>query len=182
VSVPHELDDSVIVDRCLAGDTDAFELLVDRYHRVLFSVALRMLGDRDEAADATQTAFVKAYERLTGYRAEYRFFSWIYRILANECLNRLRARRPQEPLDTEVPGPGGPVDAFEAAERRRQVQAAILALTPEYREVIVLRHFADLSYDEIAQTLGIGAGTVKSRLYSARQQLCDRLGAWASSR
>ena len=74
------------------------------------------------------------------------------------------------------------MDAFEAAERRRQVQAAILALTPEYREVIVLRHFADLPYDEIAQTLGIGAGTVKSRLYSARQQLCDRLGAWASSR
>ncbi len=178
----NEPDDPVIVDRCLSGDTDAFELLVDRYHRVLFSVALRMLGDRDEAADATQTAFVKAYERLTGYRPEYRFFSWMYRILANECLNRLRARRQQEPLNSEVPDPGGPVDAFEVAERRRQVQAAILALTPEYREVIVLRHFGDLSYDEIAETLGIAAGTVKSRLYSARQQLSDRLAAWASLR
>ena len=177
MSVPHELDDSVIVDRCLAGDTDAFELLVDRYHRVLFSVALRMLGDRDEAADATQTAFVKAYERLTGYRAEYRFFSWIYRILANECLNRLRARRPQEPLDTELPGSGGPMDAFEVAERRRQVQAAILALTPEYREVIVLRHFGELHYDDIAATLGIPSKTVKSRLYSARQRLLDLLTA-----
>ena len=70
MSVLNDPDDPVIVDRCLSGDTDAFELLVDRYHRVLFSVALRMLGDRDEAADATQTAFVKVYERLTGYRPD----------------------------------------------------------------------------------------------------------------
>jgi RNA polymerase sigma-70 factor (ECF subfamily) len=131
VSVLNEPDDPVIVDRCLSGDTDAFELLVDRYHRVLFSVALRMLGDRDEAADATQTAFVKAYERLTGYRPEYRFFSWIYRILLNECLNLRRDRHTHEQLTPELATVGGPVELLEIAERRLRVQAAVRALPVE---------------------------------------------------
>lgn len=137
-----------------------------------------MLGNRDEALDATQTAFVKAYERLGTYDPSFRFFSWIYRILTNECLNVLRARKPAEAIHPDLPVAGVPVDRLEVGQRRAAVQSALMSLAVEYREVVVLRHFADLSYDEMAATLGIPAKTVKSRLYTARQQLGRLLLAW----
>jgi RNA polymerase sigma-70 factor (ECF subfamily) len=173
----QEPDDAALVARSASGDTGAFEVLVGRHHRTLFSVALRMLGDYSDASDATQAAFLKAYEKLGTFDPRFRFFSWIYRILLNECLNARRDRRPVEALDMEIPGQGGPLEAMEAVERRRQVQRALLALPVEYRQVIVLRHFGELHYDDIAFTLGIPSKTVKSRLYSARQRLLELLTA-----
>jgi len=178
VNFSQDNDDAAAVERCLSGDTAAFETLITRYQRVLGTVAYRMLGNRDDARDATQAAFVKAYERLDTYDPSFRFFSWIYRILTNECLNALRARRPEDPVTPDLSLASAPVDGLEAAERRAAVQAALQALSREYREVVVLRHFADLSYDEMAAALGIPAKTVKSRLYSARQQLGRLLLAW----
>jgi RNA polymerase sigma-70 factor (ECF subfamily) len=178
VALIQDIDDAAIVARCLAGDTSSFETLVVRYQRVLFTVALRMLGSREEARDATQSALLKAYERLDTYDPKFRFFSWMYRILTNECLNVIRGRRPQEPVTPDLLVTTRPVDHLEEGQRRAAVQRALSALSPEYREVIVLRHFADLSYDEMAETLGIPAKTVKSRLYSARQQLGERLLGW----
>jgi RNA polymerase sigma-70 factor (ECF subfamily) len=171
-------DDGQLVARCLQGDTTAFETLVERYHRVLYTVAYRMLGNAEDARDATQEAFVKAYERLASFNPELRFFSWIYRIVTNECLNEIRARRVQVPVPPDLEAAGGPALEFETGERRRRVQAALLTLTPEHREVVVLRHFAGLSYGEMALALGIPAKTVKSRLYSARQALGQRLLGW----
>jgi RNA polymerase sigma-70 factor (ECF subfamily) len=164
-------DDHTAVARCLAGDTAAFEPIVVRYQRVLFTVALRMLGDYDEASDATQNAFISAYRRLDTFDPQRRFFSWIYRILVNECLNNRRDRRPHEELTPELAAAGGPADLLEAGERRRRVQSAVLSLPFEYRQVIVLRHFTELSYDEIADVVGVPAKTVKSRLHTARQRL-----------
>jgi RNA polymerase sigma-70 factor (ECF subfamily) len=171
----QEPDDAVLVARSASGDTGAFEVLVGRHHRVLFGVALRMLGDYNDASDATQATFVKVYEKLATFDPRFRFFSWIYRILLNECLNARRDRRPAETLDVEMPGEGGPLEAMEAAERRRLVQRALLALPGEYRQVIVLRHFGGLHYDDMSAVLGIPSRTVKSRLYSARQRLLDLL-------
>lgn len=168
-------DDATLVERSAAGDADAFEVLVGRYHRVLFSVALRMLGDYDDASDATQAALIKAYEKLGSFDPRYRFFSWIYRILLNECLNARRSRKPHEEVTPELAVGGSPLDALEATERRRRVQAALLSLPVEYRVVVVLRHFGSLSYDEIAAILNIPAKTVKSRLYTARQRLLELL-------
>jgi RNA polymerase sigma-70 factor, ECF subfamily len=168
-------NDGVLVARCLAGDRAAFEALVGRYQRVLYTVALRMLGNPADAEDASQTAFVRAYERLSTYDDRHRFFSWIYRILANECLNQIRGRRPQEAVTEDLAVVGGPLEALEAAERQERVRRAIQGLTPEQREVVVLRHFAELSYDEIGAALGLPVKTVKSRLYTARQQLAHRL-------
>jgi RNA polymerase sigma-70 factor, ECF subfamily len=182
VYFPSDDPDAALVARSIAGDQGAFEVLVDRYERVLFGVAFRMLGNREDAADATQTAFVRAFERLATYDCEYKFFSWIYRILANECLNQLRARRPSEPVSPEMVVGGGPLEQLEAAERDRLVQDGLLQLTPEYREVITLRHFADLSYEEIGHTLGIPVKTVKSRLFTARQQLGRHLLGWSQNR
>ena len=171
-------DDATLIRRVLDGETAAFEVLVERYQRVLYTVALRMLGNRDDAKDATQTAFVRAYERLASFDEQYKFFSWIYRILMNECLNLLRGRRPEDELSPALATAGGPYEAAVSSERRTQIQAALLQLTPDHRAVIVLRHFAGLSYDEVGDALGVPSKTVKSRLHTARQRLGELLLGW----
>jgi RNA polymerase sigma-70 factor, ECF subfamily len=171
----QDSDDEALVQGSLAGEEAAFEILVTRYNRPLFGVALRMLGDFEDARDATQAAFVKAYRKLATFDPKFRFFSWMYRILLNECLNTRRGRRLYEPLAPDLVLASGPLEALEATERRRRVQQALLALPVEQREVILLRHFGDLAYDEIATTIGIPVKTVKSRLYTARQRLIELL-------
>jgi RNA polymerase sigma-70 factor, ECF subfamily len=175
----QSIDDGAAVKRCLNGEPAAFEVLVGRYQHIMFNVALRMLGDYEDARDAAQNTFVKAYEKLGTYDPERRFFSWIYRILMNECLN-LRRRPGTEQLgDTEGEvSDSSDVDAVEAAERKRDVRQAILALSPAYREVIVLRHFAALSYEQMSEAIGVPTKTVKSRLHTARQQLASELAGW----
>ena len=175
VYIDQDADDLALVARCRAGETAAFEGLVDRYQRVLFTVAVRMLGDTDAANDAAQNAFVKAYQKLGTFDPTRRFFSWIYRILVNECLNARRDSPPHEPLALDLAAVGTPADLFDIAERRRRVQAAIIALPMEYREVIVLRHYTGLSYDEIGETLHVPAKTVKSRLHTAKERLAVML-------
>ena len=166
-------DDSVWVAKCLRGDAGAFEPIVRRYQRVLFSVAHRMLGNYDDALDATQNAFIRAYEGLDRYDPNRRFFSWIYRIVVNECLNARRARRPGEqlPEGLEASAAEGPLVSLEALERSEAIEAALIRLPEDQRLVLILRHFADLSYREMSDALGIPEKTVKSRLFEARQRL-----------
>ena len=171
-------DEDGLIGRCLEGDSTAFERLVERYHRPLFRVAARLLGDREEARDATQTAFLKAYQALATCDRQRKFFSWIYRILVNECLNTIRSRRPLQALDEGLAAPAGRTDAVASAETRIQVRRALLELSQDQRDVVLLRHFAELSYDEMAAALGIPAKTVKSRLFSARQRLCELLAGF----
>jgi RNA polymerase sigma-70 factor (ECF subfamily) len=171
-------EDLALVRQSLAGQTEAFGVLISRYQRVMYTVALRMLGNTEDAQDATQDAFVKAYQRLASFDTKYRFYSWMYRILVNECLNVSRDRKPEDSLDEDAAGRGTPFDTTLESERREQIQLALLRLTPEYRTVIVLRHFAGQSYGEIAEALSIPEKTVKSRLYSARQRLGELLLGW----
>jgi RNA polymerase sigma-70 factor, ECF subfamily len=171
------IEDASVVSQCLAGDPEAFEVLVARYQRVLFGVAFRMLRDYADAGDATQTTFVKVFEKLESYDGRYRFFSWVYRILRNECLNMIRARHPLQPLTSEVVTTADPLATFEHVEQQRRVQAALVALPRSYRDIVVLRHYAGRSYAEIGSALGIPAKTVKSRLYVARQRLARMLVA-----
>ena len=171
-------DDAVLVRQSLAGETDAFGLLVSRYQHVMYTVALRMVGNSEDARDVTQDAFVKAYRQLATFDPNYRFFSWMYRIVINESLNTIRARRPQEPLDPTVTAAGNPFESALARERLDQIEAAMLQLPPDYRAVVVLRHFAEQSYAEISTALEIPEKTVKSRLYSARQLLGEMLLGW----
>jgi RNA polymerase sigma-70 factor, ECF subfamily len=179
VYLDQSADDGAAVKRCLDGEPAAFEVLVGRYQPIMFNVALRMLGNYEDARDAAQNTFVKAFEKLGTYDPERRFFSWIYRILMNECLN-LRRRPATEPLvDTEtVVSDSSDADTVEAAERKRDVRQAILSLSPAYREVIVLRHFAALSYEQMSEAIGVPTKTVKSRLHTARQQLAGELAVW----
>jgi RNA polymerase sigma-70 factor, ECF subfamily len=168
MSIPN--DDALWVSRCLQGETSAFEVLVERYQRVVYSVAYRLTANREDARDITQNAFLRAYERLDSFDPDRRFFSWIYKIAVNESLNYRRSRRTHEPIDRALPmaAAADPVDRLETSER---VQVALMALAPEHRVLVVLKYFVDLSYDEISDVVGIPEKTVKSRLFSARQQL-----------
>lgn len=168
-------DDHELVDRCLRGDLDAFAPLVARYQKPLFNVALRMVRDREDARDITQTAFVKAYEKLRSFDRQHRFFSWIYRIAVNECLNFVSRRRPERPLLADMPAADDPQRDAEASELAARVQDALVTLTPDYRLVVILRHFLDLSYVEMSEALLIPEKTVRSRLYTARQRLAEIL-------
>ena len=171
--------DAELVRRCLAGDPEAFRPLVEKYQRVLYNVAYRMVHDREDARDLAQGAFVKAYEKLGSFDPAYQFFSWIYRILVNDTLNFLKRNQPYQPLETtwDSAAPGGPQDDLESRERSRTIRDALMALPIDYREVVVLRHFAELSYGEMSAALAIPEKTVKSRLYTARQRLAEILNA-----
>lgn len=175
--VSDDGDDAAIVARCLEGDVQAFSILVERYQRVLYNLGLRMLGNPEDARDASQTAFLKAWAKLSSFDPRFRFFSWIYKITVNECLNQINRRRRVEPLDpkVELPSREDTAAGVEAREATERVQAALLQLTAEHREVVILRHFLEMSYGEIAGTLTIAEKTVKSRLYEARQRLCELL-------
>ena len=169
-------DEEALVRRSLKGDQDAFGELVSAYQDVLFNVALRMLNDREDARDATQNAFLKAWRKLHTFDGHSRFFSWIYRILLNEALNQLRRRHRLEPLDERTVSPErSPEERTEANEIGAIVQDALMELGTEHRQVIILRHFHHLSHREIGDTLNVPEKTVKSRLYTGRQLLAGIL-------
>lgn len=165
-------DEEALVLRSLAGDSRAFGELVSAHQRVLFNIALRMLNDREDALDVTQTAFLKAWRKLGTYDRRNRFFSWIYRILLNEALNQLRRRRRLEPLDERMVSPGrSPEERAEAGEIGAIVREGLMELGTDHRQVIILRHLLHLSHREMAGLLNLPEKTVKSRLYTGRQRL-----------
>jgi RNA polymerase sigma-70 factor (ECF subfamily) len=178
MSEPNE--DVVWVARCLRGDSRAFEALVHKHQRALFALALSLTGDYEDARDATQNTFIRAYERLETFDPARKFFSWIYRIAVNECLNLRRGRKEHEPVSESLAG-AAVADAIEADELSGRVRKALAALPAEQREVVVLKYFAELSYSEISQTLGVPEKTIKSRLFEARQRLGARLAMGAGS-
>jgi RNA polymerase sigma-70 factor, ECF subfamily len=169
--------DRALVRRFLDGERAAGDEVVDRYHRSVYNVALRMLGNVQDAEDVTQTVFGNAFAALDSYDPRYRFFSWIYRMTVNESLNTLKRRRPVVSLDGsfDVPAPHGASES--AAEAEERVGRALLELKPDDRAVVVLRHFVSFSYEEISDVLGVPVRTVKSRLFTARDRLRQALVA-----
>lgn len=171
-----EDSDRALVKRCLRGDARALATVVEKYQRPLFNAAYRILGNREDAADATQASFLKAFEHLDSYDPKYKFFSWIYRIAVNESINQLKRNRKHQPLaESTVAAGQGPYSSAEDGDLRHWIQDGLMALSEDYRTVIVLRHYSDFSYREISDILKIPEKTVKSRLYSARQSMKERL-------
>ena len=166
------IEDALLVRQSLEGDPGAFERLVDRYQKVVFSTILRMVNDKEEAEELTQAVFVKLYEKLSTFNPKYKFFSWLYRIVVNESLNYIKQRNQRENIDhLDLAGDHGPDERYEEREKTETVEEAVFRLSPDYRIVIVLRHFHDLSYREMSQILDVSEKTVKSRLFTARQLL-----------
>lgn len=171
-----ETEDHELVERCLSGDRFAFEQLVDRHQKAVFNIALRMLGRYEDAQDIAQTVFLKAYQHLSSFKRGHKFFSWIYRMAVNEAINFKQRQKPQDTLDEAQMSPAlNPEQVMVASETEKSIEAVMATLSTEYRAVIVLRHFEDLSYEEIAKTLGIPEKKVKSRLFSARRLMCEAL-------
>ena len=175
----NENVDAARVRECLAGDPQAFAALVEQYEKPVYNVALRMLRDPEDARDIAQSVFMKAYQNLSSYDPQYKFYSWIYRMAINESLNMLRVRgRHAGPVDERLPEEGaGPSELLADDQRRDVVLEAVGRLKPEHRAVIVLRYFVDRNYEDMGEILGIDAKTVKSRLYTARQLLKDQLSS-----
>jgi RNA polymerase sigma-70 factor (ECF subfamily) len=169
--------DGELVERCRKGDRRAFETLVIRYQKPVFNAALRMLRNPDDARDVAQTVFLKVYEHLGDYDSTFKFYSWIYRIAVNESINVLQRRRRHEPIvGDEIDGAVGPEGLVAGQQVGVGIQNAIMKLKPDHRSVIVLRHFLDCSYQDMAEILSLPEKTVKSRLFAARQQLAEALG------
>lgn len=179
--------DEELVRRSLNGDQRAFAEIVNRYRDKIYNLGYRMLGSREEAEDVTQETFLHTFRALASFRLKERFSPWIYKIASNLCLDRLRKNRhPVSSLDEPI-GPEGdiaqqvpdwthaPDKVYEQTEVREDTQGAISKLPPKYKVVVVLRHLHDLSYQEIAETLGIPQGTVKTRLFRAREILRRKL-------
>lgn len=167
--------DRALVLRYLDGELAAGDELVGRHLRRMFNVARRMLGNVQDAEDVTQTVFSNAFAALGSYDPKYRFFSWIYRMTVNASLNTLKRRRDVVSLDGKFDVPAASDSTESAAEAEDLVGRALLELKPDDRAVVVLRHLEGLSYEEIADALGVPVKTVKSRLFTARQRLREVL-------
>ena len=167
-----EARDEEVVRLCLLGNKEVFGILVQRYEKAMFNTALQIVGDYSEATEVTQASFVSAYEHLGSFDPRYRFFSWLYRITVNGALNAVSSRKHRAAIDESmVAADGNAEESVSASDLAGVIQRALRRLTPEYRAVIVLSHFQDLPYREISRILNISENKVKSRLYSARQQL-----------
>lgn len=181
--MPEDESDDQLVRRSVAGETGAFSALVQRHERRVYAVCLRILGDPDDAADASQDAFLTLFRKLDQFRGDAAFTTWMHRVTVNACYDLLRKRRRQPLLrmvgDEDDPvSEMGPPHADHADEiAGTHDAAAALALVPdEFRVVLVLADVEDLPYEQIARILDIPVGTVKSRVHRGRIALAKAMG------
>jgi len=157
-------------------DKNTFELVVREYAKAVFNIAYRIVNDYEDAMDIAQTTFLKVYENLDSYDPAHTIFSWLYKITVNESINLIKRKKRTVLLDSDLGLQiDGPESEYAQNEASKQLQQALMALTVEYRTVLILRHFQDLSYREISDILGIPEKTVKSRIFTGRQLLRDTL-------
>ena len=177
------IHDNELVQAALGGDKEAFGQLVVRYQDRVFNTLVRVLGNREDAGDIVQDAFVQAYVKLDSFRGDARFYTWLYRIAMNLALSHRRRRKPTESLDEtktnigDEPAAQYPTAAEQliARERAALLQQALLKLNVEHRQILALRELEACSYEEIAEILELPVGTVRSRLFRARLQLKEQL-------
>ena len=181
--------DGDLVRRILSGEENLFAELVRRYQGRIVAHVARMIGSREDALDLSQEILIKVFQALDRYNPAYKFSTWLFRIAGNAAIDHLRKRRPRTvPLETPDPAGGGdfappehrspdldPYGTLRNAERGGAISRAIAELPPDFRELIALRHFAGLSYEEIAEAKCMPLGTVKNKLFRARAVLKERL-------
>jgi RNA polymerase sigma-70 factor (ECF subfamily) len=179
-SPPNEGEpEEAVIRRCQAGDKEAFGQLVRLYAGRAIGAACAMLRDREDALDASQDAFVRAWRNIGRFDGRSRFYTWYSAILRNVCISRLRRRRPAAELSVEPAGPAEQTDPSILAEQNERAQRlwrAIIRLPLKHREIIVMSHFQHMPYKDIAESLAVPIGTVMSRLHNARKALRDLLG------
>ena len=177
---PSTWSDGELVARSLRGDTESFGALILRYRAMVTGVAYRIAGDAALADDIAQETFIRLWSKLAAFRPEGSFKGWVCRIAANLTIDALRKQKPTTDISRlDLAGGGtGPEGAALSSEQATQVRAALMRLPVDSRTVLVLREYEGLSYQEIADTLRVPLGTVKSRLNDARGRLKDELRAY----
>lgn len=185
------LVDDQLLEKSRSGDVEAFEQLISKYEKKIYTIAYRFMGNHEDASDLAQEAMLKAYRSMAKFRGDASFKTWLYHITANVCRDELRKRSKRQevsldqPLvfeDGEAPRQTAdwsavPEDLYESKEMQEYLGKLIRGLTDEYRMVIVMRELQGLSYEEIAMKLDCSLGTVKSRLSRARKALKDKITA-----
>ena len=178
----RQISDADLVNHAVSGGEAGFEELVRRYQRPIVSYVYRMLNDYEASLDVTQEVFIKVYNSLDRYSCDYKFSTWLYRIAHNAAIDHMRRNSvtPQSletesaegtyQLQIESPNPT-PEQDRERSEWRTQIDAVVKCLPAVYRDLILLRHSQDMSYDEIAEVTGLPLGTVKNRLFRAREMM-----------
>jgi RNA polymerase sigma-70 factor (ECF subfamily) len=186
-----EQDEALLIDASKRGDQDAFAQLVQRYQRRTFNLAFRILHQYDEASEITQETFLAAWQGLPSFRGDARFPTWLYRIAYNCSLKQLEQRKRDRALQDAMQaeqllrhtGDGERTDAaLEARERQSMLHEQLASLPAKYRIVLVLRHLQEMTYEEIAETLTMPIGTIKTHLFRARNLLKERLEAFERER
>jgi RNA polymerase sigma-70 factor (ECF subfamily) len=177
--------EEALIERCRRGSRQAFELIVRKYMKDAYFIALGLVGNREDALDLSQEAFFRAYNNISTLNSKWGFFPWFYQILRNLCFSHLRKRRVRQSLSLEQITEDGamafaddcaePSEAIEQTELHKQLWQAVNQLDEKHREVIILRHFRNMSYEQMAKTLFCSKGTVTSRLYYARKNLKEIL-------
>jgi RNA polymerase sigma-70 factor (ECF subfamily) len=178
--------DEQIVQQALTGDVDAFGEIVRRWERRIFALAFGMLGREEDARDATQETFLAAFRSLRAFRGDAKVSSWLHRIAINQCITRQRRAKVRNETGLEqeaekdaavfaLPAHVSPANVAEGRERTQAVRLAVSALPAELRQVVVMKEFEELTFQEISEVLNLPLSTVKSRLYTALRQLQLRL-------
>lgn len=176
------------IKQVLKGDQNAFGEIVELYKDKVFQICFRMLGNRHEAEDMAQEAFVRAYVNIHSFNISMKFSTWLYRIATNLCIDRIRKKKPDYYLDAEVAGTEGldmysqvaadtvlPEDELESLELQETIEAEIEKLPEKYRSPIVLKYIEELSLKEISEILDLPVGTVKTRIHRGREALRNQL-------
>ena len=176
------------IKQVLKGDQNAFSDIVSLYQHKLYQICYRMLGNKQEAEDISQEAFVRAYINLHSFDQKRKFSTWLYRIATNLCIDRIRKKKPDYYLDAEIAGTEGldmysqlssndqlPDDVVEQMELQDRIQYEISRLPDKYRSVIVLKYIEELSLQEISEILDMPLGTVKTRIHRGREALRKQL-------
>jgi len=184
----REYPDEELIQKALAGNQAAYKELLNRHQRAIFNIILKIVRNRDETEDLVQETFMRAFHSLATYRSEYRFSTWLYKIAANCAIDSIRKKKIEalsldKPIETkdgkvEIDLPdnsSNPEENLWQKQRRMSIDEAIDSLPEKYREVIVYRHRDDQSYEEIAQILKLPVGTVKARIFRARELLKKKL-------
>lgn len=178
----QSLTDGQLIEKAISGREDSFEELVRRYQRPIVNYVYRMLSDYDASLDVTQEVFIKVYNSMTRYSSDYKFSTWLYRIAHNAAIDYMRRHSVNEQsieaenadgsyqLQIESTQPT-PEQERERSEWRTEIESVVKCLPSVYRELILLRHSQDLSYDEIAEITNLPLGTVKNRLFRAREMM-----------
>ncbi|MBA2619998.1 MAG: sigma-70 family RNA polymerase sigma factor [Acidobacteria bacterium] len=180
----RNLTDGELIVKAIGGREDGFEELVRRYQRPITAYVYRMLNNYDASLDVTQEVFIKVYNSLERYSSDYKFSTWLYRIAHNAAIDSMRKNSGyRQSLETENPDGSGsyqlqiespnpsPEQERELTEWRAEIESVVKCLPTVYRELILLRHAQDLSYDEIAEITNLPLGTVKNRLFRAREMM-----------